>query len=73
MDRYNSDWITVFPWYNTFICKNYMGKCLKNLLEMQELEDVISCVLLMHMKKNTSEHDYGIRGGGYPIPLNSKK
>ena len=29
-----------------------MEKCLKNLLEMQELTDIISCILSVHMKKN---------------------
>ena len=28
-----------------------MEMCLRGLLEMQELTDIISCVLLMHMKK----------------------
>ena len=32
IDKHNSDWITGGPWYNTYICKNYMEKCLKNLL-----------------------------------------
>ena len=30
-----------------------MEKCLKNLLEMQELTDIISYVILTHMKKRT--------------------
>ena len=30
--------------------KNYTGNCLNNLLEMQELADIISFVLLIHMK-----------------------
>ena len=30
--------------------RNYMEKCLRYLLEKQELTDIISCVLLMHMK-----------------------
>ena len=49
-----------------------MEKCLKNLLEIQELIDTISCVLLIHTQKNNpSKHDDGIRGGIYPIPSNS--
>ena len=24
MDKHNSDWVTGGPWYNTYICKNYM-------------------------------------------------
>ena len=43
----------------------------EEFLENQELTDIISCVLLMHTKeKNPTKHDYGISGGGYPIPLN---
>ena len=49
MDKQNSEWMTCGPWYDTYICKNYMEKCLRNLLEMQELTDIISCVLLVHM------------------------
>ena len=37
---------------------------------MQELTDIISCVLLMLMKTNPSVHNYGNSGGGYPILLN---
>ena len=51
--------------------KNYMKKCLKNLLEMQGLTDIISCVLFMLIKKkNPLVHDDESRGGGYPITLN---
>ena len=50
MGKNNSNWMTGGTWYNTSICKNYMEQCWKNLLEMQELTDIISCVLLMHMK-----------------------
>ena len=56
MDKHNSDWMTGGPWYNTSICKKYMETCLKNSLEMQELTDIISCVLLMHMKKIIRHH-----------------
>ena len=59
------------PWYNTSICKNYMENCFNNSLDMQELIDIISCVLLMHTKQNSSEHDDVVSGGGYPIPSNS--
>ena len=51
MDKHNSDWMTGGPWYNTYICKNYMETCLKDLLEIQELKDIKSCVILMHMEK----------------------
>ena len=50
MDRHNQYWMTGGPWYNTSICEKYMEICLKDLLEIQELKHVISCVLLMHMQ-----------------------
>ena len=56
MDKHNSYWITGGPWYNTFICKNYMENCLKNLLEMQELTDIISFVVLMNMIKGIHQN-----------------
>ena len=34
MDKHNSYWIIGGSWYNIYICKNYMKKCLRNLLEM---------------------------------------
>ena len=48
-----------------------MEMCLRGLLEIQELADIISCVLLMQLKNNPSEHDGGSIGGGYPLPSNS--
>ena len=49
-----------------------MEKCLMNWLEMQELKDIFSWVLLMLMKKyNPSVHDDGSSGVGYPIKSNS--
>ena len=32
--------------------RNFMKTCLSDLLQMQELTDIISCVLLMHMKNS---------------------
>ena len=52
MDKHNSEWMTVGPWYNTSICKKLHGKVFEGFLEMQELTDIISCVLLTHMKKS---------------------
>ena len=39
-------------WYNTSICNKLHGNCLRYLLLMQELKDITSCVLLMHMEKS---------------------
>ena len=52
MNKHTSEWMTGGPWYNTSIQKNYMEKCLRGLLEMQELKYIISCVLLMNMKNS---------------------
>ena len=41
MVKHNLDWITGGPWYNTSIFLNYMGQCLKNILEMQEVIDTL--------------------------------
>ena len=38
------------PGITHIFVKNYMKYYLKNLLEVQELKDIISCVLLIHMK-----------------------
>ena len=70
-EKNNPDWMTGGPWYNTSIFFNDMKTCLDNLLEMQELTDIISCVLSMQIKNNPSEHGYGSSGGGYPLPSNS--
>ena len=58
------------PGITHLFVKNNMEKCLNNSLEIQELTDIISCILLMY-KNNPSECDYGNSGGGYPLPSNS--
>ena len=45
IEKHNSDWMTLGQWCNTYICKNYMEMCLRDSLEVQELTDIISCVL----------------------------
>ena len=57
MDKYNSEWITGGPWYNTSICKKLHGNFLRDLLKIQELTDIISCALLMHMEKSINHID----------------
>ena len=52
MVKNNQYWIKGVPWYNTYICKNYTEQCLNNLLEIKELTNIISCVILMHNKKS---------------------
>ena len=51
-DKNNPDWITYGPWYNTFICTKLHGTVFEKILEIQELIEIILCVLLMHMRNN---------------------
>ena len=50
-----------------------MEQCLKNILEMKELIDIISCDLLIHMI-NIGHHfvDAGSSGGGNALTPNSE-
>ena len=51
--NHNQDSIIGGPWYNTSLCKKKEKQCLKNLLQKQELIDIISCFLLIHMRNNS--------------------
>ena len=42
----------VVPGITNLFVRNYMEKCLRDLLEIQKLTDIISCVLLLHMKNS---------------------
>ena len=42
----------VVPGIKHLFVRNYMEICLRDLLEMKELTDIISYVILMHMKKS---------------------
>ena len=55
VDNNNPYWITSGPWYNKSIFKKYVENCFNNLLEMHELTDIMSCVLLMHMKNRINQ------------------
>ena len=52
IDKNNPDCLTNDPWYNTSICTKFHGTVSENILEMQELIDIILCVLLMRMINN---------------------
>ena len=43
----------VVPGITHIFARNYTEKCLRDLLEIQELTDIILFVLLMHTKKST--------------------
>ena len=58
----------VVPGIKHLFVENYTEMCLNNSLEMKELTDIISCVLLMHTKNNPPEHDDISSGGGYTLP-----
>ena len=59
------------PGITHLFVKIYMEKFLKSLLEMQELIDIILCVILMHTKNNLSIFDDGSSGSGYVLPSDS--
>ena len=42
----------VVPGITHIFVRIYMENCLSDLLEIQEITDIISCVILMHMKKS---------------------
>ena len=71
-EKNNSDWITCGPWYNTSICEKLDGKCFEDFITIARTDRYnIMCSIDSHENKNPSEHDDGISGGGYQIPLNS--
>ena len=41
------------PGITHIFLQNYMEQCLKHILEIQELTDILLCVLLMHIRKNS--------------------
>ena len=42
------------PGITHIFVKNYTEQCLKNILEMQELTDIISCVILIHTRNSSN-------------------
>ena len=42
----------IVPGITHIFVRNYTENCLRDLLEIQELTDIISCVLLIHIKKS---------------------
>ena len=64
--------LQVVPGRTHIFVRNYMETILRDLLEMQELTDIISYVILMHMKKSVY---YLVmmasEVGGCPLPSNS--
>ena len=69
MDKHNSYWMTCGPWYNTYICKNYMKKLFEEFIRSARTDRYnIMCSIDAHDKMNLSEHYDGIISGGYPLP-----
>ena len=72
MDKHDTDWITGGPLYNTFIFKNVHGRVFEEFIRDAITDRYnLMCSIDAHEKKNHSEYDDGISGGGYPITLNS--
>ena len=51
MEKYNSDWITGGPWYNTFICKKLQRKEFEELIRYARTDRYnIMCSIDAHGK-----------------------
>ena len=51
MEKYNSDWITDGPWYNTSICKKIYGKVFEGFIRNSRTERYnIICYIDAHKK-----------------------
>ena len=55
MDKHNSEWMTGGSWYNKSICENLHGRVFEVFIKTQELTDIISCVILTQIEKNTNQ------------------
>ena len=69
MYKYNSDWMTGCPWYNTYICKKLHGNVFEEFIRNARTDRYnIIWDIDSHEKMNSSEHDDGIRDGCYQLP-----
>ena len=73
IDKMNHpDWLNKVPWYNKDIFQSCMEDYMKILEHMEELVDIISCVLLLHTIKNPSNEEKEISIGDRLIPKHVK-
>ena len=73
MDILNSDWLTVVPWYNTYICM----KLNENLFEgfiintRTDRYNIICSIDTYEIEHQSSRCDDGRSVGGCPPPITS--
>ena len=73
MEIQNSDWMTGGPWYNTSICKKLHGKVFEAFIinEITDMYNIMCSIDAYERYNQLSSCDYGISGGGCPLPTNS--
>ena len=72
MDKHNSEWMTVGPWYNTCICKKLHGNVFEGSFRNSGTDRYnIMCSIDAHEKDHTSSHNDSSSSGGFPLPSNS--
>ena len=72
MDKHNSEWMTVGPWYNTSICKKLHGKVFDGFSKNARTDRYnIMCSIDAHEKEHPSSCNDGSSGGVFPLPSNS--
>ena len=69
IDRYNPDWKTGGPWYNTSVCKKIHWAVLENYIR-NERTDIykLMCSIDAHEKHQKSSVDDSSIGGGNSLP-----
>ena len=72
MDKYNSEWMTCGPWYNTSIFKKLNGKLFEGFIRNARTDRYnIMCPIDAHEKEHPSYCDDGRISGGCTLPSNS--
>ena len=72
MDTHNSEWTTGGPWYYTSSCKELHGKVFEGFIRNAKTDRYnIMRSINANGKDHLSSCDYGISGGGCPLPSNS--
>ena len=63
IDKHNSEWITSFSWYKTYICKNLYGKVCEVFIKIARTDRYnIMCYIDYHEKLHQSSCDDNISG-----------
>ena len=71
IDKYNADWITSVPWYNTYICKQLHRTVFQKYIRHARTERYkLMCSVDTNEKQQPLYVDGDIIGGGNAIPSN---